>query len=376
LELASTNAELEAKSQLSGQGLMAPPVGGPDALDGVRDPDLDDELDSAAAEVRSALRGPSVLDTIADGSSPEDVEPDPAEADGALALAEDAELDVADVESTDAGVIGGGVVDDLPAEDDEPAMISGLVGLDDDATDGAPSTDEVEAVVADAVPEPATFEDVPPPSSFQEVPVQALDDEDDLDEVSELIARTMSTFSPNDLTGLGPADEDSNDLDPDESVIDTDETVGVSSMPPSILGDAPESFGLPDRPDLSGPRTSGPKRRRIEVPGDIIDDEVAAARFVVSSPDVVLLVDGDSVAQMGWPKLPVAQQRDALVTYLADLSATTGAAPDVVFDGRIGDGDSLPASRAVRIRLSTPPTPPTAALDELVDAYPEQWPIA
>jgi hypothetical protein len=97
---------------------------------------------------------------------------------------------------------------------------------------------------------------------------------------------------------------------------------------------------------------------------------------VVSSPDVVLLVDGDAVAKMAWPSLPVPQQRDALVSCLADLSATSGAAPDVVFDGRIGEEESLPASRAIRIRLSTPPTEPTAALDELVDAYPEQWPIA
>ena len=42
---------------------------------------------------------------------------------------------------------------------------------------------------------------------------------------------------------------------------------------------------------------------------------------------------------------------DALVTYLADLAASSGAAPDVVFDGRIGaEDEQLPASRAVRIR--------------------------
>ena len=61
---------------------------------------------------------------------------------------------------------------------------------------------------------------------------------------------------------------------------------------------------------------------------------------------------------------------------MQDKAEATGAAPDVVFDGRIGEEESLPASRAVRIRLSTPPTEPAAALDELVDAYPEQWPIA
>ena len=177
-------------------------------------------------------------------------------------------------------------------------------------------------------------------------------------------------------------------LDAADDPLDTVHGVpSIAPVPPSVFGDEATNgavgrglFGPvqgDDAPVAGPPRAlGGRKRRTIEVPGDLLDDEVAVARFVVSSPDVVLLVDGDSVAKLGWPSLPVAQQRDALVTYLADLSTSSGAAPDVVFDGRIGDDQSLPASRAVRIRLSTPPTEPAAALDELVDAYPEQWPIA
>jgi len=377
LELASTAAELEARGSGTGLGVMAPSVDGFDLPDPEVSLETDDDLDSAAAEVRSALRGPSVLDTIADGTAASDTadveaEPEPLvdvdeHAEGDLALADeevmgaDADVDGVDLES-DAGDDTG---EHTPLDVGTPADLASLVDVGDPADSSV--IDEVAAVEITPV----------------DVPVEATGDDDELDEVSELIARTMSTFSPDDLTTLGPPSDENIDLagemttaPADEQMIDTDETIGVSSTPPSILGDAPESFGAPERPDLGVSRSGGPKRRRIEVPADIIDDEVAAARFVVSSPDVVLLVDGDSVAQMGWPKLPVAQQRDALVTYLADLSANTGAAPDVVFDGRIGDGDSLPASRAVRIRLSTPPTPPTAALDELVDAYPEQWPIA
>lgn len=118
------------------------------------------------------------------------------------------------------------------------------------------------------------------------------------------------------------------------------------------------------------------EQRRIEVPTDLLDDPVESARFVVSLPDVVLLVDGDPVAELGWEDSTVAERREALVHYLADLSAASGAMVDVVFDGRIGGAESLPSSRAVRIRLSSPPTEPVKVIDELIDAYPEQSPIA
>ncbi len=220
-------------------------------------------------------------------------------------------------------------------------------------------------------------------------------EEDDLDEVSALISQTVSGFNGDDAsvdpTGLSTevgADLDSTGIADAPGLHDTQHGMpSVPSAPPSLLdaaGDRSEGAALFDVPGgavaesdgQADGRLPGRKRRQIDIPADILDDEVAVAQFVVSSPDVVLLVDGDSVAKLGWPSLPVAQQRDALVTYLADLSASSGAAPDVVFDGRIGDDQSLPASRAVRIRLSTPPTEPAAALDELVDAYPEQWPIA
>jgi hypothetical protein len=177
---------------------------------------------------------------------------------------------------------------------------------------------------------------------------------DELDEIGDLISQAAAEFE--------------NDPSLDDAMVSgaPDTTVTAMGLTPPSVFDTEE-----DRP-----MTPTYGRRQIEIPPDIADDEIAVAQYVVSSPDIVLLVDGDSVAQMGWPSLPVAQQRDALVTYLADLSASSGAAPDVVFDGRMGDDDSLPRSQAVRIRLSTPPTEPAAALDELVSAYPEQWPIA
>jgi len=234
-------------------------------------------------------------------------------------------------------------------------------------------------------------------------------DDEDLDEISKLIKQTVTDFDPSSLQAHeanGGSDAEPKRRGFSRRLFRTGEQASVADSsplntpPPSVFGDDVRLPGSGVDPDqtlvvkggpLDGPeavfdRGAGavdalgggparPGRRQIDIPAEL-DDEVELARHVVSSPDVVLLVDGDSVAKMGWPSLPVAQQRDALVSYLADLSSSTGASPDVVFDGRIGEEESLPASRAVRIRLSTPPTEPAAALDELVDAYPEQWPIA
>jgi chromosome segregation ATPase len=171
---------------------------------------------------------------------------------------------------------------------------------------------------------------------------------DDLDTIGDLVAQTVRGFD----SGQSTSSFGSAALDQASSVV-------------------PERPA--EQPDLG---VRAVNRRQIEIPDDLLNDEIAMARYVVNSPDVVLLVDGDAVAQMGWPGLSVAERRDALVTYLGDLAANSGAAPDVVFDGRIADEGNLPSSRSVRIRLSTPPGEPAAALDELVDAYPEQWPIA
>ena len=316
-----------------------------------------------------------------------------------------------------------------------PAPVTG--GDDEPVTGGdhEPVTVSVEEdLVADVPSAPVSAEEVVPGDEIEEVssqlakllgsdrPTVAVDDGDeDLDSISDLISQTVTDFDPASVMPSVEGDEDAVALEAEPPVAETDGDVEPepdrSERRLFAFGDrgrAPERGGRPDRLARSAPpsifdaegddaTTVGPStamvdavppppteegtadlapsttvagRRVIEIPPDVLADEVEMARYVVSSPDVVLLVDGDSVASMGWPSLTVAQQRDALVSYLADLSTSTGAAPDVVFDGRIGEEDSLPASRAVRIRLSSALTEPTAALDELVDAYPEQWPIA
>ena len=322
-------------------------------------PSGDDDFDSIAAAVAEAARGGDT--TMPDPATTADI-PSPV---------------TAEVPA------GADAVGDGPAPDGDNDL--GLIG----------------AQLADAMAK-AEADDQPKPAG------DAADD--DLDAISDLISQTVSGFDTN---GIAPAEvtaeapdtapapaadgRDAPDAVEEEAwaalagtAAGPDDASGRNGgAPPSMFNGTGEPAAFDDDPfgpdtvqadRVTVPPGLGPdgltSRRQIIIPDELLEDEVELARHVVSSPDVVLLVDGDSVAKMGWPSLPVAQQRDALVSYLADLSASSGAAPDVVFDGRIGEEESLPASRAVRIRLSTPPTEPAAALDELVDAYPEQWPIA
>lgn len=303
-----------------------------------------------------------------------------------------------------------------------------ISGSEEKNADPAEGTDDIQVVISDKLKEIGNPTEAVADGEIDNVQAELTralgssddddEDDDDLDALSDLISQTV--------TGFNPVETASAELDSDNSA-DAPSTAGPTKtrrlfanreeqtwgsisadatgeneaiMPPSVfdgvdptgplasspLGDAESDTEAPDLASMFGPsgvdameaptNGSGSGRRTITIPAEIMNDEVEYARHVVSSPDVVLLVDGDSVAKMGWPSLPAAQQRDALVSYLTDLSASSGAAPDVVFDGRVGEEESLPSSRAVRIRLSTPPTEPAAALDELVDAYPEQWPIA
>lgn len=116
-------------------------------------------------------------------------------------------------------------------------------------------------------------------------------------------------------------------------------------------------------------------RRPVAVPAELERDAVAAARFLVAVPDVIAIIDGDAVASLGWPTLPVVDRRDALVSYLADLAGDTGAAPDVVFDGESGDEQGLPYSDTVRVRLTAPGVTAARAAAELIDTYPVDWPV-
>ncbi len=116
-------------------------------------------------------------------------------------------------------------------------------------------------------------------------------------------------------------------------------------------------------------------RTPVEVPSEVIGDSLAVARHVVSTEDIVLLVDGDPVAAMGWPSVDRVEQRRNLVHYLNVMAGNTGAAPDVLLDRDLGV-DRLPDSRSVRVRTTNEGGSVAAQIIGLIDTYPREWPVA
>ncbi len=143
-----------------------------------------------------------------------------------------------------------------------------------------------------------------------------------------------------------------------------------STPGPTDLGSASASAPASE---VESPDTVTTPRAQVSV---IAGDPLTVARHTVTTAEVVLLIDGDPVAAMGWPMLGPVERRDALVGNLGDLVGDTGAAADVVFDGNVAGDEQLPSAPAVRVRLTSSEVDPSNAISGLLDAYPLQWPIA
>jgi len=116
-------------------------------------------------------------------------------------------------------------------------------------------------------------------------------------------------------------------------------------------------------------------RTAIRLPPQLEGDDYGTARYLVSIPDVVLLIDGDAVSSTGWPGLSEKQRRGVLVTYLNRLTAEVGTAADVVFFGSVTHADDFDVPKTVRVRISDETMALSLLLADIVDGYPEEWPI-
>ena len=124
---------------------------------------------------------------------------------------------------------------------------------------------------------------------------------------------------------------------------------------------APAAGGGPASPPAArGPRAlrrvRPPVPQPVPLPPGIYDDSLEAAEHLVRVPGMVLLVDGYNVSLLGWPELPIAEQRPRLVDALAELSARSGVEVAVVFDGTDTPYPGVvPATaRPVRVQFSPP----------------------
>ena len=93
-------------------------------------------------------------------------------------------------------------------------------------------------------------------------------------------------------------------------------------------------------------------------------------------PKVMLLVDGDSMADLGWSSYPMPVRRRSLVDNVASLCAEFGASAQIVFDSSISP--RCPHSQreqSVEVRLSSEVTSPSAAIVELVERHSTNRPL-
>jgi predicted RNA-binding protein with PIN domain len=127
---------------------------------------------------------------------------------------------------------------------------------------------------------------------------------------------------------------------------------------------AATAAATPSRGPRAVRRVRPPAPQPVPLPPGIFDDSVEAAEHLVRVPGVILLVDGYNVSQLGWPDLPIAEQRTRLADALAELSARTGAEVTVVFDGAETAYPSIVpgTARPVRVVFS----PPGVEADDVV----------
>jgi predicted RNA-binding protein with PIN domain len=104
----------------------------------------------------------------------------------------------------------------------------------------------------------------------------------------------------------------------------------------------------------------------------VFDDSVEAAEHLVRVPGMVLIVDGYNVSKLGWPELPLPEQRRRLVDALAELAARSGIDARVVFDGAdMAMPGAVPTTaRSVRVSFSPPGVEADDVVIELVARLP------
>jgi len=124
-------------------------------------------------------------------------------------------------------------------------------------------------------------------------------------------------------------------------------------------------------------RPTAAKRHRVTLPPGMRDDSVDAVDLLLRVPGMLLLVDGYNVSMVGWPDVPVHEQRRHLLAALEEKALRTGAPIEAVFDG--ADVDAVTARRPgrqlLRVRFSPPGVEADDVLLDMVAQLPPRRPV-
>lgn len=144
---------------------------------------------------------------------------------------------------------------------------------------------------------------------------------------------------------------------------------------PGGRAEAPSGRTAPGPPPRRPPGVSRRRRRPLVLPGGVLDDTREAVEHLLRVAGVLLLVDGYNVAKLGWPDLPLGEQRGRLLDALAGVAARTGSEIHVVFDGADVPAPVTEVARPVHVRFSPPGVEADDVLLALVDEVPPQRPV-
>ena len=108
----------------------------------------------------------------------------------------------------------------------------------------------------------------------------------------------------------------------------------------------------------------GPVRKPVALPGNTARDSRRATEFLVTLPNVLVLVDGYNVAKLTWPDLSLAEQRDRMLDAVDAVARRYGSEIAVIFDGADVIGAHAAQRRLARVSYS--PTGITA--DDMIRA--------
>ena len=108
-------------------------------------------------------------------------------------------------------------------------------------------------------------------------------------------------------------------------------------------------------PSENDAKAALPKRRSartpLSLPGGVIASSGEAAEFLARS-GAQLIIDGYNVAKLGWPNLPLEEQRNVLLDVVENLALRFGTNVTVIFDGASVVGAHASRRRLTRVMYS------------------------
>ena len=127
---------------------------------------------------------------------------------------------------------------------------------------------------------------------------------------------------------------------------------GKGALPGRAKGEKP----VKGEPEKGEPVAKPQPTRRSELvpPPGLVADTPSAIDAMLRRPGVAVVIDGYNVSMTAWPELTVAEQRDRLVSAVAEMALRTRAAVTVVFDGADVGRVTPPRRPGVRVVFSPP----------------------